>query len=106
MEQERLARKYLVKEKIELEDKVYRSYGTLTNAVKISSDECIKLLSDVKLGTDLGIMTELTDKKIKELELYTKPSNLQKKLGNIINAYDRDIERAKVIKQIIKTGEK
>ncbi len=105
MEQERLARKYLVKEKIELEDKVYRSYGTLTNAVKISSDECIKLLSDVKLGTDLGIMTELTDKKIKELELYTKPSNLQKKLGNIINAYDRDIERAKMIKQIIKNGE-
>lgn len=101
IEQERLARKYLTKEKLELEDKVYRAYGILTNAVKITSDECIKLLSDVKLGTDLGIIKELTDKKIKELELYTKPANLQKKIGKVINTYDREIERAKMIKQII-----
>lgn len=101
IEQERLARKYLTKEKLELEDKVYRAYGILTNAVKITSDECIKLLSDVKLGTDLGIIKELTDNKIKELELYTKPANLQKKIGKIINTYDREIERAKIIKQII-----
>lgn len=101
IEQERLARKYLTKEKLELEDKVYRSYGILTNAVKITSEECIKLLSDIKLGTDLGIIKELTDNKIKELELYTKPANLQKKIGKIINTYDREIERAKIIKQII-----
>ncbi len=106
IEQERLARKYLTKEKLELEDKVYRAYGILTNAVKITSDECIKLLSDVKLGTDLGIIKELTDNKIKELELYTKPTNLQKKIGKVINTYDREIERAKMIKQIINNGEK
>lgn len=106
IEQERLARKYLTKNNtIELEDKIYRTYGTLANAKKMSSDECISLLSIIKLGTDLGIIEELNDKKVKEIELYTKPANLQKKLGNVINAYDRDIERAKMIKQIIKTGE-
>ena len=73
----------------------------LTNAVKLSSDECISLLSDVKLGTDLGIINELNDSKVKQLELYTKPANLQKYVGKMLNTYDRDIKRGKIIKQII-----
>ncbi|MFR0823640.1 MAG: protein arginine kinase [Clostridia bacterium] len=102
IEQERLARKYLTKNKLELEDRVYRSYGILTNAVKLDSEECAALLSDVKLGTDLGIIEPLKDSKVKQLELYTKPANLQKYTGKVLNGYDRDVERAKVIKQIIK----
>jgi len=102
IEQERLARKYLTKNSIELEDKVYRSYGILTNAKKITSDECINLLSDIKLGTDLGIIKELDDSKVRKLELYTKPANLQKYVGENLNIYDRDIKRGEVIKQIIK----
>lgn len=102
IEQERLARKMLGKNSVELEDKVYRSFGTLSNCKKISSQEARELLSDVRLGTDLGIIKELDDLKINKLELYTKPSNLQKFLGNKLDAYERDIKRAEVIKQIIK----
>lgn len=102
IEQERLARKYLAKNQLELEDKVYRSYGILTNAMKLNADECATLLSEVKLGTDLGIITELKDSVVKKLELYTKPANLQKYVGKLLNAYERDIERAKLIKQIVK----
>lgn len=101
MEQERLARSYLTKNKIDLADKIYRSYGILTNAVKLSSDECINLLSDIKLGTDLGIISQLNDSKIKQLELYTKPANLQKYVGELLNTYDRDIKRGEIIKEII-----
>lgn len=101
IEQERLARKILTRDSIELEDKVYRAYGILTNAKKISSEEARDLLSEVKLGTDLGIIQELTDLKVKKLELYTKPANLQKYLGKQIDSYERDIKRAEVIKQII-----
>lgn len=104
MEQERLARKILGKNTVELEDSVYRSYGILTNCKKIGSSECRELLSDVKLGTDLGIIRELTDLKVNELELYTKPANLQKKLGKKLDAYERDIKRAEVIKQIIQAN--
>ena len=85
IEQERLARKYLTQNSIELEDKVYRSYGILTNAKKMTSDECITLLTDIKLGTDLGIIQELDDSKVKKLEIYTKPANLQKYVGEILN---------------------
>lgn len=101
IEQERLARKYLTKRQIDLEDRVYRAYGILANAMKLSSEECRKLLSDVKLGTDLGIIKELDDMKVSKLETYTKPGNLQKYLAKELDAYDRDIERSKVVKQIL-----
>ena len=99
IEQERLARKYLTKRQIDLEDRVYRAYGILANAMKLSSEECRKLLSDVKLGTDLGIIKELDDMKVSKLETYTKPGNLQKYLAKELDAYD--IERSKVVKQIL-----
>ena len=102
IEQERVARKYLGKNTIDLEDKVYRSFGILNNCRKISSEETRKLLSDVKLGTDLGIIKELTDAKIAKLYLYTKPANLEKCLGEELDSYDRDVKRAEVIKNIIK----
>ena len=74
----------------------------LTYAKKISSDECKKLLSDVKLGVDIGIIKELKDSKIKKLEIYTKSGNLQKYLGKTLNGYEREIKRAEIIKQIVK----
>lgn len=101
IEQEKLARKILAKKGIELEDKVYRAYGILVNSRKLSSEECNNLLSDVKLGTDLGIIKEMSDLKVKKLEVYTKPANLQKYLGQTLDSYERDIKRAEVIKQII-----
>ena len=102
IEQERMARKYLAKNSIDLEDRVYRAYGTLAYATKLSSDECKKLLSYVKLGTDLGVIKELTDSKISKLYLYNQPANLQKYVGKQLDGYEREIKRPEVIKQIIK----
>lgn len=100
-EQERLARKNLTKEPLELEDRICRSYGILTNARKLTSEECLKLWSDVKLGMDLGIIEGLTDLKVNKIRINSQSGNLQKYLGNNLNAYERDIERPKIIKQII-----
>lgn len=101
IEQERTARKYLAKKSIELEDKLYRAYGILTNCKKISSEEAKKLISDVKLGTDLGIIKEMNDLKVNKLDLYTKPANLQLYLGQTLGDKQRDIARAELIKKII-----
>lgn len=101
IEQERQARKLLTKDIIDLEDEIYRSYGIFTNAKKISYDESINLLSNIKLGVDLGILDNLTDMQVQKLYLYTKPANLQKYLGEKIERMNRDIKRAEVIKQII-----
>ena len=101
IEQERLARKILAKNQIELEDKVYRAYGILANSRKLSSEEANILLSDVKLGTDMGIIKELNDLKVRKLEMYTKPANLQKYIGQTLDGYERDVKRAEIVKQII-----
>ena len=102
IEQERNARKFLDKDKISLEDTIYRSYGLLTNCRKITLEETEKLLSNVKIGTDLGILPELTDSKIQKMYLYSKPANMQKYLGEQYETFERDIKRAEVIKNIIK----
>ena len=101
VEQERLARKYLGKNQARFEDQVYRAFGILQNARLLSSNECIDLLSDVKLGTDMGVIQELDDTKVKKLFLYTKPANLQKYFGKVMNENERDSKRTEIIRQII-----
>ena len=103
IEQERQARKLLGKNEIELEDMVYRRLGILTNARKLKWQEAIELLSDVKMGTDMGIIKELKDEKVLEIYFYINPANLQKYFGQNLDAYDRDIKRAELIKQILTT---
>ena len=102
IEQERKARKMLTKESLELEDLIGRSYGILTNCRKISYEEAKELITNIKIGTDLGLIDNLTDLKIQKLYLYTKPANLQKYLGEKYDKADQEIKRAEIIKQIIK----
>lgn len=99
--QERKARKILGKNQIELEDMVYRQYGILTNCRKLTWQEAIRLISDVKLGTDMGIIKELKDETVAKIYFYINPANLQKYAGQKLDGYDRDIKRAEIIKQII-----
>lgn len=101
IEQEKMARKLLTKDKVEIEDAIMRAYGILKYCKKISYNECMELMSDVRLGNDLGIIDELNDKKVNELTLYTKPAILQKRIGKELNDYERDIQRAITIKEII-----
>ena len=101
-EQERTARKMLTKDSVELEDMVLRSYGILTNCRKISYEEAKELLSNIKLGVDLGILDNLDDSKVQKLYLYTKPANLQKYLGAKYDKVEQEIKRAEIIKQIVK----
>ena len=102
VEQERIARKFLAENSKNLEDSIYRSLGILLYAKRMSLEESNKLISEVKLGVDLGILLELTDIKIKKMLLYTKPANLQKYLGRTLTKDEMQIERAKILQNIIK----
>lgn len=102
IEQERSARKILTENQIELEDNIFRSYGIFNNCKKISQNEAEELLSNIKLGTDLGLINELTDSKVRKLYLYIKPANLSKYFGQELTHQEENIKRAEVIKQITK----
>ena len=101
IEQERQARKLLGKNEIELEDLIYRDYGILTNARKLKWDEALELLSNIKMGVDLGIIKEIKDSQVAKIYFYINPSNLQIYFGQNLDSYDRDIKRAELIKQLI-----
>ena len=100
IEQERQARRILLKEGLELEDTIHRSYGILTNCKKISYSEAKELLTNIKIGVDTGILDKINDFQVKRLFLYIKPANLQKYYGEEMDKIEQDIKRAELIKQI------
>ena len=103
VDQEKNVRNLVIeKNQIDFEDELCRNYGVLANARKIDNYEVLDLLSSTKLAVDLGIIDELNDKKIMQLYVYTKPGMMDIKLGKKLSAKDRPIERAKLIKEIIK----
>lgn len=100
IEQERSAREALYQtSKIELEDKVYRSYGVLSNCRMIESKETAKCLSDVRLGIDLGIIKGLSSNILNELMILTQPGFLQQYSGGALRPNERDIRRAALIRE-------
>lgn len=103
IEQERKAREYLKSQGETFEDRVSRTYGNLVYARKMTYSECAKLISIVRLGISMGIITEIDNEKLNKISILTKPATLQKYLKKELSAEERDIERAKVIKQIIES---
>ncbi len=100
IEQERLLRERLREDmKYQLEDRVGRAYGILSSARVMNSNEAMALLSDVRLGVDLGILAKITAFALNELVVAIRPAHLQKKVGKEMDAFHRDIERAEVIKE-------
>jgi len=91
----------LAKNKEEVTDKIWRSYGTLKSARIITSDETIKLLSAIRLGIDLGIVKNITRPLINELFILTQPAHLQKLEGKVLTATQRDYKRADIVRKKI-----
>ncbi|MCE5284902.1 MAG: protein arginine kinase [Pelosinus sp.] len=100
VEHERSARCMLMRESENaLSDKVWRSYGILRYARSISGQEALAMLSEVRLGIDLGIIDTKQASLFNELLIMTRPNYLQKVSGsNLLAADARDRLRADVIR--------
>lgn len=97
--QERLAREALVKaSNIQLEDRIYRSLGTLKHARIIESKEAAQCLSDVRLGIDIGYIEDISQNILNELMILTQPGFLQLYAGEVLGPKERDIKRATFIR--------
>lgn len=103
LEYEQNARQVLMTQnRNNLEDQVWRSFGILKNAHIISNSETIELLSNVRLGMDLGLIKGLTREIINELFVLTQPAHLQKLEVKVLNSHQRDVKRAELIREKIK----
>lgn len=103
IDQERTLRKELHKQNpFRFEDKVYRSLGLLSNARIISTEEALKLLSDVRLGVDMGIITDIDINRLNEILLLVQSASLQESVGRPLSPDERNIKRAETIRSRLK----
>lgn len=91
----------LKKNKYEIEDRIFRSYGILKYARKISSNEAMKHLSNVRLGKEMGIIDNVEFKAIEKLMIEIQPGSIQRYANRELNDNERDIMRANYIRQKI-----
>ncbi len=87
-----------------LEDRVWRSYGLLTQARLIAMPEALQLLSDVRLGMDMGIITGLDDQKLRGMIDSLGPAAMRKLSGGHLKPDDRDKFRATWIRESFAGG--
>jgi protein arginine kinase len=100
---ERQARDLLVRESHEnLHDRVSRAYGVLRTAQTISSEETLLLLSAVRMGIHVGLIEGLPIATVNELFLQTQPAHLQKNAKGELDSGDRNIERARFLREHLK----
>lgn len=82
----------------ELEDEVYRAYGLLTNARKMSTEEAMRLLSLIKLGSDMKMIKAAQGRDLYGLMTRIQPSNLSSIYGKELLPKERDYKRAEVVR--------
>lgn len=101
--QERSAREALAKtSNIQLEDRVFRSFGILSNSRIIETKEAARCLSDLRLGIDMGYIKNISKSILNELMILTQPGFLQQYAGGPLRPNERDIRRAALIRERLK----
>ncbi len=100
VEYERLARQVLLKDRqAALDDKIWRAYGVLENARTMSTEETLFLLSHLRMGVNMGRLSNIPIDTINDLFLRTQPAHLQKMSGSILDGEARSIARADYIRK-------
>lgn len=102
---ERLARRTLLEQsRKDLHDRVSRAFGILTTAQTISSGETLHLLSSVRLGVNLGLISDVDMATINRLFVNTQPAHLQKLRGRELDSPERNEERATYLQRHLGRG--
>lgn len=100
MDLERSARKAIYGERpLQTEDKVYRALAILQSARILTSEEALQLISDVRLGVELKVVTHITPEQLNRLQINIGPGTIQKAAGHSLDTVERDRYRADLCRQ-------
>ncbi len=104
LEQEKNARLVLLeKEPLKLFDKIGRAFGILNNSHLLSSAEAMKLLSFLRLATDLEILPGKFRRMVDRILIESQPGHIQYAFGGKGTPAERDEYRAWFIREQIST---
>ncbi len=102
VEQEGKARQVLLdKKRANLADRAWRALGLLKYSQVMSSAEAIQLISDLRLGYDLGLIKAVDHKLLNELLVLIRPGCLQLLAGRELSSSERNLERPLRIKETL-----
>jgi len=82
----------------QMEDKVWRAYGSLRYGRSMSSQEVINLCSAVRLGVALGFNGLPPLAVVNRLLVFTQPAHLQRAAGRALEAPERNLLRAEFVR--------
>jgi protein arginine kinase len=100
LDAEARARRVLLKEaRLQIEDKVFRAYGTLSHARMLTAHEVINLVSAVRFGSALAIGAEIDLSILNQLLVLTQPAHLQKLAGREMSEAERNVYRASLVRE-------
>ena len=99
LDYEERARDVLVRDaKTQIEDKVWRAYGSLRYGRSMASEEVINLCSAIRLGVALGFAGLPPLKTLNELLVLTQPAHLTRRAGRDLGAPERNALRAELVR--------
>lgn len=105
IDRERTARQRLLQSRRHrLEDRAWRAWGVLSSARVISTREAMALLSDLRLGIDLGIIPGVPPRVFNELVVRISPALLQLAEGRGLPPHQRDVRRADIIREHLRAA--
>jgi hypothetical protein len=80
---------------------VFRAYGILTNARLLNSEETMFYLSCLRLGIDLGLLHNVSNRTLNELLVRTRTAFLQGDNKSALDAFNRSLKRAAIIRKAL-----
>lgn len=86
----------------ELKDKIFRSLGILKSAVILSFGEALELLSNVRLGIELGLIKSISHSFLSEILIESSPSYISSLLSEN-NEKAINLKRAELIRNKLKS---
>ncbi len=107
IETEERARERMMRDaRLQIEDKVWRAYGTLRHCRTIHSREVINLCSAVRLGVALQLEGLPPLHVINELLVLTQPAHLQRAYGGELTPGERNAHRARLVRERLAAAER
>jgi len=99
IDQERAARRMLKDQALaQTRDRVHRALGVLRYAQLLSGQEAMQLLSEVRLGVEMGLL-QVSPEVVNELLVMTLPGFLARTMGHELQALEERGARARTIRE-------
>jgi len=106
MDAEERARDRMMRDaRVQIEDKVWRAYGTLRYCRSVHAREVINLCSAIRLGVALGLPGLCPLRVVNELLVLTQPGHLQRYAAAELTPSERNVIRAQLVRERLSSAE-